>query len=309
MSYAEGIDISTFQYPTPTLTGLSFVVVRAGYGSSAVDPRYAYHAANVRAAGLVLGAYWFWYYGQDNAAAVSTFLATAGAADLLFLDLEGTNANTAAGLASATDFIAKVHAAGREIGLYHSLSGYPNLGQDINWPAYWSTIPPDGSTGYKSVAWDFWQYGSTTIDGKSIDGDRFHGDAAALEAFVGTNINPAIDLPVASAKIAATPLYADRAGTQAISKTWAGGSNIGVYSHPAAGSSNTAMPHGPVAILVGLGSAPYTPTICWVDSAAVTIIDSTPYDSADLTTAKQAQYDLDAASIAATAKLTNPRPS
>lgn len=171
MMYLEGYDISVYQATTPSLAGKAFCFARAGYGSSSVDARYAYHAANIRKAGVVLGAYWFLYLGQDNALAVKTFLATAGAADLLVLDVEG-GANNATGYALATDFIAKVHAAGRKIGLYHSLSGFPHLGQDFDWVAYWTSTPPP-------ISWTFWQYG-----GSGIDADRFNGDEAALAALV-----------------------------------------------------------------------------------------------------------------------------
>lgn len=164
----DGYDISYWQSSTPNLSSVEFVFVRAGYGTSTVDSRYAMHSANVLKAGKVLGAYWFWYYGQDNAKAVATFLATAKNADLLVLDLEGTAHDTAAGKAQAKDFIARVHAAGKKIGLYASLSGYPDLGQDFNWVAYWASTPP-------SIHWTFWQNG-----GSGIDHNWFIGTKTAL---------------------------------------------------------------------------------------------------------------------------------
>ncbi len=175
MTNAAGIDVSAYQTTTPSLAGLSFVFARAGYGSgNPADPVYATHAANVRKAGLVLGAYWFWYAGQDNAAAVAQFLSIAGSADLLVVDYEGANAGTSISDAEVRDFISRVHAAGRKCGLYHSLSGYPALGQDFDWVAAWGTsVAP-------SIHWDFWQYA-----GGPLDKDYFNGDAAALRAFVG----------------------------------------------------------------------------------------------------------------------------
>ena len=173
MSLTPGIDISVWQKVTPSLEGLGFVFCRAGYADSTVDGRYAYHAANVRSAGLVLGAYWFWYDGQDNAQAVKTLLRVAGDADLLVLDLEGRNATTASGRAQARDFINRVHAAGRTIGLYHSLSGFPDCGQDWNWVAYWSAQRPP-------IPWTFWQY-----RGSPLDLDYFDGSRSDLLRFVG----------------------------------------------------------------------------------------------------------------------------
>lgn len=169
-----GIDVSGWQATTPT-TGLGFVIARAGYGSSTVDPRYAEHAAATRAAGLTLGAYWYLVPGQDNAQAVATFLATAGAADLLALDLE--RKYVPAANAQARDFIARCHAAGRKVGLYASESAYPDLGQDWRWVALYASTPP-------AIAWDVWQHGSATVDGLTVDGDTFRGSTNDLAAFV-----------------------------------------------------------------------------------------------------------------------------
>lgn len=166
----EGIDISTYQTTTPSLAGLSFVFARASYGT-AVDPRYAQHAADVRAAGLVLGAYHYWV-AADPAAQVATFLGAAAGADLVAIDLEGAGSGTTTAHAQVADMITRLRAAGYGAGLYHSLSGYPELGQAFDWVAAWGTVPP-------ARAWQFWQY-----RGAPLDLDRFAGTAADLEALV-----------------------------------------------------------------------------------------------------------------------------
>jgi hypothetical protein len=177
--WARGIDVSWANRTTPTLTGRDFAFVRACYGTRA-DAKWAYHSANVRKAGAVLGAYAFGIYG-DGAAQAAAFLAIAGTADLWALDLEKESGKPRMTFAQARAFIAAVQATGREIGLYHSVSGFPNLGQDWNWPAGgpgWdnrtlgSSTPPD-------MAWAIWQY-----RGYPLDLDYFHGDAAALSRFV-----------------------------------------------------------------------------------------------------------------------------
>lgn len=173
MTYDPGLDISSWQATTPDLSKVDFVVVRAGYNSSTVDAKYAYHAANVRKAGKALGAYWFWYDGQDNAKAVATFLKTAADADFYVLDLEGTNAATH-GIPQAKDFIAKMHAAGKKCGLYHSLNGYPSCGQDFNWVADWSTTKPN-------IPWVIWQVG-----GSPLDRDNFYGTHTQFEAWLAS---------------------------------------------------------------------------------------------------------------------------
>lgn len=166
----EGIDISKWQSTTPSLTGRGFVFAKASQADFA-DPMYATHAAHVRAAGLVLGAYHYVTKGTSAATQAQRFLAVAGRADLWALDLEG-DANDATGRAITSEIIDRIQATGRLVGLYHSLSGYPNLGQDWRWVAYWSATAP-------SIAWDFWQY-----RGSPLDLDRWHGTAGQLAALV-----------------------------------------------------------------------------------------------------------------------------
>jgi hypothetical protein len=163
----EGIDISRWQTTTPDLTGRAFVFARATYGTSP-DGRYAMHAANVRAAGRVLGAYAF---GRNLSAAdqVAAFLATAPDADLYALDLEKDGDHPRMTSAQARDFIAAVQATGRRIGLYMSESAFVDLGQDWDWVANWSREP--------ARHWDFWQY-----RGSPLDLDRFDGTLADLRA-------------------------------------------------------------------------------------------------------------------------------
>jgi hypothetical protein len=183
---AKGYDVSGWQTSTPALSGVDFLLARAGYGSgNPADKMYATHAANALKAGKVLGAYWFWYSGQNNAAAVAQFLSLAGSAHFLVLDLEGTNANTTAGRASAQDFIAKLKTADpkhRKVGLYHSASGYPKgLGQDFNWVALWSATSPDASA--YALPCVIWQYNGAGTD--NLDNDYWHGDATAMRQYLG----------------------------------------------------------------------------------------------------------------------------
>lgn len=178
MAITPGFDISSHQQSTPDLSRVEFVVVRAGYGTDHVDVRYDYHSSNVRKAGLVLGSYWFWYDGQDNAQAVKTFWETSKDADFWVIDLEGINANTDSGRAQVRDFIKRFKAlTGKQIGLYHSLSGFPYLGQDYNWVALWASVKP-------GIPWRFWQY-TNRYSGLKLDADYFNGSKADLLRFVG----------------------------------------------------------------------------------------------------------------------------
>ncbi len=176
-TWAKGIDVSYANARMPNLTGRDFVFVRATYGTHE-DSRWRSHSAAVRRAGRRLGAYAFGIYG-DGAAQARAFLATAGTADLLALDFEKEAGRPRMTKAQGRAFIAAVHAAGREIGLYASVSGFPDLGQDWNWPAGgpgWDTVA--GSTTPPRMPWTIWQY-----RGAPLDLDVFHGDPAELEAF------------------------------------------------------------------------------------------------------------------------------
>lgn len=173
----QGIDISAHQTTTPSLVGVSFVGCRAVYGA-ALDAMYDTHAANVLAADKVLLAYAFGVseaeYDWSAADQAEAFLASvAGSTSLLALDLEAESGLTPMSAVEATTFIAAIHGAGHRIGLYHSDSGFPLLGQDWNWVAKWGTTPPVRT-------WAFWQ-----SSGSPLDHDVFNGDAAALAAITG----------------------------------------------------------------------------------------------------------------------------
>lgn len=204
----EGYDVSSWNATTPNLrtTGRGFLFARKCYGSRQ-DALYPMHAGNVRTLypSAVLGSYIF---GRSSlivpiASQVAAFL-DKNTSDVLVLDLEhdasgfvglaasgteemgpmpmqagrddlGLAASTVISMSNtdARRFIAAVHAKGRKIGLYHSASGFPDLGQDFDWVAQWRTAPP-------SIGWQFWQYTSTPIDK-----NRFNGDMAALYALAG----------------------------------------------------------------------------------------------------------------------------
>ena len=167
----EGIDVSQWNAATPPLVGQSFAFARATYGAG-IDSLYAMHAANFRKAGIVSGAYAFGV-NADGAAQARVFLTVAHGADLLALDLEVEPGKTPMTSAQAQAFIATVQAAGYRIGLYHQDSGFPELGQNWDWVARWTTLQP-------TRPWTFWQY-----RGAPLDLDHFNGSAADLAALTG----------------------------------------------------------------------------------------------------------------------------
>ncbi len=155
---------------------MEFLFARASIGTQ-VDALYAQHIAEAKAAGIVTGAYHFNHDALSVASQVTTFIAAAGDVDLYALDVEGLNAFSEA---QTAEFIDLMHAAGLKCGLYHSASGFFDAGQDFDWVAKWSTVPP--------ASWDFWQFTSSgTLPGYTgrLDFDRFNGTLDELHALAG----------------------------------------------------------------------------------------------------------------------------
>lgn len=219
-----GIDVSTFNtLSSRTLDGLAFAFARATYGRDP-DGKYASHTAAFRAAGLVTGAYHFGNGLSTGAQQAASFLAVAHGSDLLALDWEGDahpmNDD------QARDFVRAVKAAGRSVGLYHSRSGFPNIGQDWNWVAQWGHAVPTG------LRWSVWQW-----QGSPLDRDLFNGDLAALRRLAGLSI-PAPDTSTAQRSVYVTGGYWD----YAISGTVARGYTISRVSRTTGGFGGTVGP-------------------------------------------------------------------
>jgi hypothetical protein len=164
----EGIDVSHHQSTTPGLSGLGFLFARKSIGTQQ-DEKYGLHIGNARRAGLFTGAYHFNWSPISVADQVRAFLANAGDVDFYALDVEPDSGTPAFSRTQARDFISRVQATGREIGLYMSESAFFDAGQDWNWIANWSNRP--------SRPYRFWQY-----HGGPIDRNRFDGTLAQLRA-------------------------------------------------------------------------------------------------------------------------------
>ena len=192
--YLPGIDVSEHNGLSNVISQ-SFAFARATY-STRPDTMYGAHVRRFRAKpGFIVGAY---HFGVGAAQAttekqVVAFLAASRWADLLALDLEGNWLRNASGklylgptmtLAQGKEFIRLVHLAGKKIGLYHSRSGFPFLGQDWNWPAQWGATAPTG------MRWAFWQY-----QGEPMDRNKFNGDLNSLKRLAGIAVPAPIAAP------------------------------------------------------------------------------------------------------------------
>jgi len=196
MARLPGIDVSYWQPRTPGLRGLAFAFARATYGTSP-DKKYAMHMRNFRAARLdAAGAYHFGVGWATPERQVAVFLATARDADLLALDLESDRTKSMT-QAQAREFIRLVHRAGRRIGLYHSRSGFPNLGQDWNWVADYTRGARLAGRPLTTKPWTFWQW-----QGSPLDRNWFNGDLIALRRLAG--LEPPAPKPAPDRRVPAT---------------------------------------------------------------------------------------------------------
>lgn len=174
----QGIDVSRYQTTTPPLNGLSFLFARAAYADRP-DGSFAGHIMRAKAAGLTTGAYLFGVGWASVQSQVDALLAQIKAhpVDLVALDMEKDAAGTMTAT-QARQALTSIRAAGFPPGLYHSKSGYPQLGQSWRWVADYQKVPDPG------IPWDMWQW--TSNSGTPLDRDRFHGSVAQWEAWLNT---------------------------------------------------------------------------------------------------------------------------
>lgn len=178
----RGVDISRYQPADIDIGALDFVIVKASQGAVA-DPLYRQHAAAVKRARKVLGAYCFGVDDMSGADQAAVFLRTIGSdTKLAFLDIEGNHAPSDL---QALDWMTHVRAEGKLAGIYHSISGYPfHLHPDVVWIADWR-----GQEMSPEIHWDFWQTSSRGhlpgFPGR-VDTDLFHGTLMGLRRLAGT---------------------------------------------------------------------------------------------------------------------------
>lgn len=148
---------------------IAFCFAKATEGTSQ-DARWAQHSQWALAHGKVLGAYHFGRSGSGAAQAQAFLHAVGSSTRLVALDIEGGDPIS---LPEARVFIAACRAAGRTVGVYHSISGFPTgLGQQYNWVAWYN-----GRAQAPTVPWAFWQW-----VGSPLDRDYYNGSEAQLRA-------------------------------------------------------------------------------------------------------------------------------
>lgn len=178
----HGMDVSEFQgaihFKNAKKAGMDFAIARAGYGSAIkypeqYDAKFKDYYTNAKNAGMPIGAYWYTYAKDVDAAKVEadSFLAALKGKTFempVFIDVEDASlpTNKATLTEIVRTFCQRVEDAGYYIGIYASLSWLENrldmskLKDFDVWVAQWnSTCDYSGNYG-------MWQY---TSDG-SVNG-------------------------------------------------------------------------------------------------------------------------------------------
>jgi lysozyme len=201
----RGIDVSYYQgnidWNQVKGAGVEFAFIRVSDGTGFPDPRFATYWAGSRSAGILHGAYQYFRPEQDVIAQADLLLTNMGMLmhdDLPpVLDVEATGglgpAQVAAKVKLWVDYVTPK--IGRAPIIYtgyyfwRDSVGGANMTASPLWHAQYTTAAcPNIADPWTS--WAFWQYTDTgTVAGISggTDLDRFNGDRAALDAFIGAS--------------------------------------------------------------------------------------------------------------------------
>lgn len=190
----RGIDISENNglIDWPRVSGVDFVIVRAGYGRNNIDQEAVRNCNGVQSRGFSMGLYWFSYaYTVEMARNEGQYAAAFAHSyniDLpIFFDFEyasieyaeskGVTVTPALLRDMTTAFCGAVESAGYESGVYTNPDliiryyGADYISNKILWLAQWQATEP------ALYDWAVWQYGITHISGISgdVDGDILRG--------------------------------------------------------------------------------------------------------------------------------------
>ncbi len=231
MDDLRGVDISYVQglVDWDAVTGIDFVMIRAGYGKNHIDRRFARNIRACNRLGIPCGVYWFSCAVSESKAKKEAECCLAAIKPYrlelpVAFDWEYGSCDTAAragvsptkewasGMAHA--FCGTVDAAGHTPLIYTRPDFLRRAFDDsiLRWPlwlASWSDTPPAPATGQD--IW-MWQYGLSTVPGFSdpVDGDvGYKTPAGVLVASVAARIglsSPEYWVRVLQGKTEADPL-------------------------------------------------------------------------------------------------------
>jgi lysozyme len=198
--YLRGLDVSRWQgsiyWRQVAASGYRWVYIKATEGRTGIDPAYARNVAGARAAGLVVGAYHFWWPERDPREQARHFAKVAGphqAGDLPpCLDVEQDNGLKSAELDGRLQLLINDvrQLFGTVPTIYSSRRVYREWGLRVGgecpfWMVSWASkerlVEPWSR-------WTFWQTGPAKgvpgIEG-DVDRNLFQGGEAQLRALTG----------------------------------------------------------------------------------------------------------------------------
>lgn len=201
----KGIDVSQWQgtidWAQVAAAGYGFAFARVSHGFYR-DTQFARNWPEMKAHGVVRGAYQFFDASTDGAQQADDFLAVLGPLDADDLppvcDVETLSGASVAQLeAEVQKWVDRVRAVTGRKPLVYTSPGFWNgklnhgFGCDL-WVAHWGVSAPVVPNGWTD--WVFWQQSSTgTIPGinGAVDEDEFHGSLADLKVFIASGLLPA----------------------------------------------------------------------------------------------------------------------
>ncbi|MYS19173.1 Lyzozyme M1 (1,4-beta-N-acetylmuramidase), GH25 family [Streptomyces sp. DvalAA-14] len=188
----RGIDVASYQPPTPAVAGNSFVWVKATEGLTYVNPHMASQAAAARKAGAVVGFYHFLHPG-GIAAQVAHFLKTAPeqAGDMFGCDWETPQPPDKAASSEEKDQFLRVLKGATKVPhrvvLYCNLDFWLHRDKTSQCGDGLWIADPNSPAGHPKVqhAWTFHQYGITAGTDQNVG--QF-ADINSLRAWAGVTL-------------------------------------------------------------------------------------------------------------------------
>ncbi len=205
-STVNGIDVSYYQgtidWTEVKASGIDFAFARVADGTDFIDPQFPANWANMKAAGVVRGAYQFFRPETDAATQANLMVAQIKAAGGLeagdlapVIDVEVTDSvavsTILAGISTwlqtvqtATGLVPTIYVSP---GFWDTLGNPTGFGSYALWVADWQVSCPSLPAS-SWTTWQFWQNADTgTVPGvgSAPDLDQFNGSLAQLLAYAG----------------------------------------------------------------------------------------------------------------------------
>jgi lysozyme len=222
---AQGLDVSSYQgqFNWSGATGLTFGIYRLTQGlgahTNSPDPDAPWNNTQIKAKGLIRGAYHFFDPTLSGAAQAEYFVSQhsvvgLGDGDMLWLDNETAGASPAAVSAGALAFMTELDKLrpNNPRGVYSFISFITagNCAGLEKWPL-WLAHPSASAPAAPApwAKWTFWQWGLRN----GVDTDAFNGTPAELKSWVASYANTSPQAYNAPAKTSIRALARQHAQT------------------------------------------------------------------------------------------------